>query len=780
MQREAELLNKIGHLERELLTARQELAHIQKLKAEAQARDVKTILAERVALFAKRFQGRTDVWAKRFESIKTGKSGYQPVCANLWKRGICNKPKIKCNQCQYRVWEPLTEKVLEQHLRGELTVGLYPLLQGDMCHFLAVDFDEGDAAREAQYFVETCNRHQLPVALERSRSGEGYHVWFFFSEPIEAWIARRMGSLLLTETMSQHPEIGFKSYDRLFPSQDRLPSAEYSLGNLIALPLQHLPRSKGNSVFVQPHNLAPYTDQWEFLANIETISCQTVQSISRLEENVFNLESEETKPWSRHKKVDLSAHVKQPLTVVLADKVYFKLQELSPPLHTALLRLAAFENPEFHKAQAMRLPVHHLPRIICCAHYIDDTLALPRGCIEKVVPLLTEAKIRFAITDQRNTASPLGLTFHGTLRPKQETVMRQILEKDFYVLAAPTAFGKTVTALAIIAQRNVPTLILTHRSPLLQQWLSQCINFLGLPKKEIGRYAGATKRLKGKVDIASLQALARLDENVLRELLTPYVHIVVDECHHISAVTFERVLSLSRARYILGISATPYRKDGHHPIIFMQCGFACCRPQERAEEQTASRTVIVRETPTHLPAFDKPQFNDIAQVIISDTVRTQLILDDLRKVLNAGRTPIVVTERKEHLQHLADAIRQWDCTVEILVGGMSPKKQREALSRFRNASGPRLLLATGKLLGEGFDEPSLDTLFLTFPISWHGSLAQYVGRLHRQYEGKNELQVYDYLDIQIPMLRQMFTRRKKGYTEHGYTFFNPTTDLALF
>ncbi len=779
MQREAELLGRIERLERELLAARMELGELQKQRSEVQKCEVKKILEERVALFAKRFVGRTDVYAKRFESLKTGKSGYQPVCANLWKRGICNKPKLKCNQCQYRVWEPLTEKVLERHLRGELTVGIYPLLQNDTCHFLVVDFDDGEAARDAQVFVDTCARHHLPVALERSRSGEGYHVWFFFSEPIEAWIARRMGSLLLTETMEQHPEIGFKSYDRLFPSQDRLPSAEYSLGNLIALPLQHLPRTKGNSVFVRPHTLAPYPDQWEFLAGIETISRQTVQSISRLEENVFNLESDEAKPWSRHKKVDLSAHVKQPLSIALADKVYFKLQELSPPLHTALLRLAAFENPEFHKAQAMRLPVHTHPRIICCAHYAGDYLALPRGCIEKAVQLLNEAKISFTIADRRNAAPPLGLTFHGTLRPKQESVVSEILEKDLYVLAAPTAFGKTVTALAIIAQRDAPTLILTHRSPLLEQWRSQCISFLGLTKKEIGRYAGATKRLKGKVDLASLQTLARMDDDKLRELLAPYVHIVVDECHHISAVSFERVLSFCRARYVLGLSATPYRQDGHHPIIFMQCGFNCCRPQERVDEQLASRTVIVRETQTQLPSFANPCFNDLAQVIVADATRTQLILNDLRQALADGRTPIVVTERKEHLEHLADAIRQWDCTFEILVGGMSPKKQRAALERFRNASSPRLLLATGKLLGEGFDEPSLDTLFLTFPISWHGSIAQYVGRLHRHYEGKKDLQVYDYLDLQIPMLRQMFARRKKGYTALNYTLINPATDLLL-
>ena len=756
---------------------------------------------EKIATFRRLFKGREDVYPRRFESKKTGRSGYQPACANEWRHGLCNKPKTKCAECPYRVFLPVTDEVIEMHLRGvdrrgnDFTIGVYPMLENEHCHFLAVDFDKKNYEEDAKAFLETCRRHNVPAAVERSRSGNGAHVWIFFTAPVAAHIARQMGSFLLTETMETRPELGFESYDRFFPNQDTMPSG--GLGNLIALPLQAIPRRAGNSVFVDG-SFQPYPDQWEYLSGLSPMTPEAVESLASMAVNSGRVTAvkmpdleENEKPWEqppsrKRKPQNLAEGIQRPLTIVIDNEIYFAKDQLTPKLRTALLRLAAFQNPEFYRAQAMRMPVYDKPRIICCAEDFPEHIGLPRGCAEDLTHLLLDNQIPYSVEDKRNRGIPQNFSFQGKLREEQEKAASALLANDLGVLSASTAFGKTVVAIYLIAMLSVNTLVLVHRVQLLEQWRSRLQTFLGLDRTQIGTFGGGRKKPTNIIDIASIQSL--IHDGAVDDFVGNYGMVVVDECHHLSAFTFEAVIRQCKCRYVLGLSATLTRKDGHHPIIFMQCGPVRYRVNDRrqAEEHPFDHRVVVRATALQLPPTDdanqtKPSIHGIYELLVRDDVRNRMIVDDVRAALAEGRSPVVITERKEHLAWLSEQFRDVP-NLFVMQGGM----RRKALAEIQNAfvavppDEPRLLLATGKFLGEGFDDPRLDTLFLTMPISWRGTLAQYAGRLHRLYDRKTEVVIYDYADLKIPMTARMFERRKTGYKSIGYRITSQMQIPGLF
>jgi len=756
----------------------------------------------KIELFRSLFCGRKDVYPRRFESRKTGKAGYQPACANEWIRGVCEKPKIKCADCTNRRLLLVTDEVIRWHLSGrddqgrDFVMGVYPMLQDETCYFLSVDFDGENWQEDAGTFIETCRRLDLPATLERSRSGYGGHVWFFFEEAISAGLARKLGSHILTETMENRPEIGLDSYDRLFPNQDTLPKGGF--GNLIALPLQKQARQRGNTVFLDGQ-FKPHPDQWSFLASVRRISGTRVETLVRDAESKGRIigvrtvaaDEDDDTPWTappsrRRKEPPIIGPLPESLELVLADEIYVAKENLPPGLRNRLLRLAAFQNPEFYRAQAMRLPTYDKPRIISCAEDHSKHFALPRGCLDEVQQALQALKIKPVIRDERCGGKPLNVSFCGTLRPEQQAAAKAMLGHDTGVLAATTAFGKTVIAAWLIAQRAVNTLVLVHRQQLQEQWVERLSAFLGLSPKMIGRLGGGRKKLMGTLDVALIQSLVR--KGTVDDRIAAYGHLVVDECHHLSARSFELVARRAKAKFVTGLSATVTRKDGHHPIIFMQCGPVRYRvdAKKQAAAQPFTHQVFVRPTgfrSLELPKSDqRVEFHRLYEALRSDERRNALICADVVSAVREGRSPLLLTERTEHLQLLAERLSAEIPHMIVLQGGMGRKELQGALDRLAQIPNAAscVILATGGYIGEGFDDPRLDTLFLALPVSWRGTIAQYVGRLHRLHVGKREVRVYDYADLDVPMLARMFDRRCRGYEALGYTILLPAGAVPVW
>jgi len=755
-------------------------------------------VAEKIGLFRSLFRGREEVYARRFVSAKTGRGGYQPACGNEWVRGVCEKPRIRCGDCACQRFLPVSDEVVRRHLSGadergrEFVMGLYPMLLDERCWLLAADFDGEHWREDAEAVRETCRRMDLPVLLERSRSGNGGHLWWFFAEAVPAALARKLGAHVLTETMERRPEVGLRSYDRFFPNQDTLPQGGF--GNLIALPLQKAARDAGNSVFVD-ERFDPYDDPWAVLAGVERIALRRVEAIVAAAEargrivgvKLATLDEDDPEPWtappSRKREALPTGEMPAKIELVLGDQLYIPKAGVGPSLRNALLRVAAFQNPEFYRAQAMRLSTRDKPRIVACAEDHPLHLALPRGCLEEVTGLLASLRIEVALRDERCQGRGLALEFCGTLRDEQVQAGAAMLAHDTGVLAATTAFGKTVLAAWLIARRGVNTLVLVHRQQLLEQWVERLSQFLGIAPKAIGRWGGGRKKLTGNIDVALIQSVIRKD--VVQDLVGDYGHLVVDECHHLSARSFELVARRAKARYVTGLSATVTRKDGHHPIIFMQCGPVRHKVDARrqAAERPFSHEVWVRSTgflPEGEPAGDKRvEFQRLCEAVLRSDIRNRMICDEVIAAVRAGRSPVVLTERTEHVQLLVGLLGEAVPHVIALQGGMGRKSLLAALTRVREiaAEEGRVLIATGRFLGEGFDDARLDTLFLTMPVSWHGTIAQYVGRLHRLHDGKRSVRVYDYADLEVPMLARMFNKRCAGYEAVGYTILLPASAL---
>ena len=743
--------------------------------------------SEKIAFFRSLFRGRDDVYPKRWENARTRKAGYAPVCENEWKPRLCEKPKVRCGACPNQAFRLVTDEAIDSHLRGRETLGVYPMLADSKCNFLAVDFDKATWRSDAGAFLAACRSKGVPAALERSRSGNGGHVWIFFTEPVPAPLARRLGSHLLTEAMENNPDIGFGSYDRLFPSQDTLP--EGGFGNLIALPLQGGPRKRGNSVFIG-EDFAPYKDQWAFLSSLRRLTPAEAAAIveaagegGRVMGLRLPLDEEDEEPWSappsrRRPALPIRGTLPERIEVVLADQLYIPRAGLPAGLVNRLVRLAAFQNPEFYRAQAMRRSTFGIPRVIACAEFLSRHVALPRGCLEATRQLLEELGVGLALCDERSPGRPVDAAFLGELTREQRSAADSLLAHETGVLSAATGFGKTVVAASMIAARGVNTLVLVHRRQLMEQWIARLGVFLDLPASAIGRIGGGKRLPGGVVDVAMLQSLER--KNVLDNLVADYGHLVVDECHHLSAVSFEAVARRARAKYVLGLSATLTRKDGHHPIVFMQCGPIRYRASAKSEARRHPfrHRAILRPTRFKLPAgieAERPPIQEVYSALAGDEERNALIIDDVLAALEARRSPLVLTERKDHAGELSGRLRRFARNVLLFRGGMGTRGRREIMKRLEDIPDgeERVLVATGRYIGEGFDDARLDTLFLAMPVSWKGTLAQYVGRLHRLHPEKREVLVYDYLDDAVPALRRMGGKRVKGYESLGYTVERP-------
>ncbi len=726
---------------------------------------------DKIALFRRLFRGREDVYPQRWESAK-GTSGYSPACGNEWKPGICHKPRVKCGDCNQRQLLPVTDQVIYDHLAGKQTIGVYPLLSDDSCYFFAADFDEANWREDAKAFMQSCRDLGIPAALEISRSGNGAHAWIFFAVPVPAREARQLGVALISHTCDRTRQLSLASYDRLFPNQDTMPKGGF--GNLIALPLQKQPRESGRSVFVDEH-LKPYPDQWAFLASIRPMSRRDLEdAILRASggrhplDVAFATEEDDSKPWQRPSPVParIVGPLPESLTLVLANQIFIAKADLPQPLTNRLIRLAAFQNPEFYKAQAMRLPVWNKPRIIGCAENLPQHIGLPRGCLDVALDLLQENDIRPELQDERLAGRRVTAKFTGTLRKDQKAAVREMLKHEVGVLCAPTAFGKTVTAAALIARRKVSTLVLVHRTELLRQWQERLAGFLEIPKGGLGLIGGGKKKPSGKIDIAVMQSLSRRED--LGELLDQYGQIIIDECHHLSAFSFEAILKQAKAKFVVGLTATPFRRDGHQPIIFMQCG-PICHSASRPETAPAQLEVWPKVLPAPEIPPDSP-IQEVFRILANDATRNQRIAGDVLAAYREGRKVLVLTERTDHLPLLQGALGDEVEHCFVLHGRLSKKQRTLVFAELDSLeeSEPRVLLATGRLIGEGFDHPPLDTLVLAMPISWKGTLQQYAGRLHREHADKQDVRIYDYAETDQPQLNRMWDKRQRGYRAMGY------------
>ena len=764
-------------------------------------------LQEKVDLFRSLFKGREDVFARRWYSKTSGKAGYQPVCQNEWTP-MCDKRTFKCADCPNRHFSPLTDNDIYRHLEGKDAdgrdvIGLYVLNEDNTCHLLCTDFDDKNCEHgyknDVLAFIDVCRSWNIPCSVERSRSGNGAHVWIFFDNPVLAVKVRRLGNAILTEAMSRNGKISFKSYDRFFPNQDTMP--EGGLGNLVALPLQGNARKHGNSVFVD-ENFEPYPDQWEFLLNVGKLSEQLLEDILKKTANIQPLgelsKTSESKPWETPMPKEIGrSDFSSEVIIIRSNMLYIPLNQLSSKVLNHLKRIASFRNPEFYSKQALRLSTYQTPRIISCADIDDEYLALPRGCEDAVIALLREKDVPYRIEDKCNHGKPISVQFNGVLRDNQQEAVNVLASNSNGVLSATTAFGKTVTAIGLIAKHGVNTLVLVHTKTLLDQWVKALEQFLTIdtipeenerkrkrrkPLSPIGTLSSTGNKLHGIIDIALMQSC--ISDNEVKNFVKEYGMVIADECHHVSAVNFEQILKTVNARYVYGLTATPIRKDGHQPIIFMQCGPIRYSADAKAQmlSQSFERLLVPRFTPFRPIVGSDLSYTKVAQQLAEDEYRNLFIVKDVIEVLKEGRSPIILTSRTSHVATLAELLKPHCRNVITLIGSESTKDKRQKMEHLQSipSSEQLVIVATGKYVGEGFDYARLDTLFLVSPVAWKGIVAQYAGRLHREYEGKQDVQIYDYIDIRVPVCESMYRKRLKGYASIGYRIRNNEAFDSLF
>jgi superfamily II DNA or RNA helicase len=707
----------------------------------------------KLALLTSLFGARSDVYATRWENASTGKAGWSPATRGGWSR---HRSRQDCL--------PLTDEVFTAHLQGRATVGIYPLLRGDTCSLLACDFDKGTWVLDALAYLDACHANGVPAALERSRSGNGGHVWIFFDGPVAAADARSLGAALLRQAMSTRAELDLTSYDRFFPSQDYLPKAGF--GNLIAVPLQGQSATRGNTLFLDPTTLEPWPDQWAFLSSVARLSRDAVAELAAA------LRPVDAGPALNFAELARRGGPAPPPVIRVRLGAAFSIDRagMPPAVMAALKHLGSIANPEFFEKQRMRFSTWNTPRFICCYREDLEWLHLPRGLTERVVDHFAGLGCRLDVTDDRVDPEQIDLCFGGVLGAQQSMAVDELVVHDRGVLVAPPGAGKTVMACAVIAHHRVPTLVVVDRQELVAQWRSRLAEYLGLEPKQIGQIGGGKDKPTGIVDVAMIQSLARRDDRSI--VFERYGLVVVDECHHLPAVSFAACVEQARTRRWLGLTATPYRRDKLEALIGFHCGPVRheIKPGAVPGAELVRRELVVHQTITEVSEDEATDIQSVFAGLVANERRTAQICGDIHAAVSIGRTCLVLTQRTDHIEAIVARLAELGDHALVLRGGLG-KKARAAVSEAISTRTPDsgiVLVATGSYLGEGFDWPELDTLFLAFPLAFKGRVVQYVGRLLRSHEGKHHVELHDYVDARIPVLDRMHTKRLPAYATLGF------------
>ncbi len=722
----------------------------------------------KLALYARLFAAaRPDVYAKYWENSRTGASGWSPVTRSAYRKGV---------SVLQRNPSPLTSNILEAHLRGDIFIGLYPLLQDATCWWVAADFDGTHAMLDAHAYVKAATSLGVPTALEISQSGRGAHVWTFFTEPVAASTAREMGTACIHRAMALRGSMSLSSYDRLFPNQNTVP--EGGVGNLLAAPLNgSRRRQRGTTLFIDLATWEPHPDQWEYLSRLDRMTPREVAAASKATRLTIG--------------VDVTRLIKSPATKIhpslpthiratLGAQLTVRDEDLTPELSAALRHAATIHNPAFHEAQRARRSTWNLPRFI---QGFDITVAgdliLPRGMRHQTVDLLAKAGSRLQYDDIRTQGTELGVAFSGTLSDIQATAVNAMLAEEDGVLHAPTGSGKTVMACAVIAERAVSTLILVDKKILADQWREQIQKLLDF---KAGQFGGGRKKLTGSIDIAMLPSLARRSEQEVEQLTADYGQVIVDECHHVAAGSYSHTVGRIAATWWLGLTATPPRRDGLEQITAWQVG-PIRHVMQNAQSKQATllaphdgqrRELLVHETEFKLTAdFDvgRPSaISELSALLASDEGRNEQIVADIYAAAKQGRKCLVLTRRRDHLAALTQLLKDAELSPLVMQGGITKKDLTNIRSKIADVTSENhlLILTTIPYAGEGFDAPVLDTIFLAAPVSFPGILIQSVGRALRSHPDKTSVIVHDYIDPAVPMLMSQYNKRRPAYRQMGF------------
>lgn len=752
-------------------------------------------------------RGRKDLYDLRYTNPKTGKNGYYTQCFNRWDRGchIQKKDGVRCKDCELRAYKPVTLPLIKAHMNGtdpngNDVVAIYPMLENNLCQLLVFDFDNHAKGAEQEDYANTddrwkeeinalrriCKNLDVDAVVERSRSGRGAHLWIFFKEMIPARLARKFGFALLEKGAESVNLKSFKYYDRMIPTQDALP--EGGLGNVIALPLQGMALKSGNSAFVD-ENWNAYEDQLKVLAGTRRLTRQEIEDyLSLWYSTGFTSEDNGTDaPWDKNSEIEAGS-VKGVVRIVLADRIYIDSSGMSNKTKRQLRRMATFSNKQYFQNQAMDMPNYDESRFIYLGSDEGKYIVLPRGLREDIQKKFDNAGIRYKIEDKRTQGRELNISFKGELRESQIPAAETMLENETGILHAATAFGKTVVCCDMIARRGISTLILVDRADLMNQWIKRLDEFLDIDeelpeyqtktgrtrkrKSLIGNLQGAHDTLTGIVDVAMIRSLKKKDG--FHPMLKEYAQVYFDECHHAASESAIEVLQEINAKYVYGVTATPKRGDGKEKINEFLLGPIRYRftAKDRAEEQNIDHLVYPRFTRTVKPHHlsKTPYGNDAYELIRNNDVRDEQIIRDVADCVQAGRTPVVLTKYVDHANKLSERLKKYADRLILLTGANGTKVRRAQVKELNEVddSDSLILVGTGSLLGEGFDFPRLDTLFMATPVSGENVVEQYVGRLNRDYDGKENVIVYDYVDSHIPKFDKMYAARLKAYKKIGY------------